>query len=346
MTLTNQWALQDDAASTTVVDGPGVDDGTLTNAGNTSASSVAGPGGDFPKALSFDGTDDYVLIVLDQIELGLNVTNFSIAGCYKPDDPSPSAVQCIFESGGLSNGTCVYVYNDRLYAVLTISSTAYVASLPISGSDWRAFVFTRDGADLVLYDESGASDTATATTATDGGGSDTGIARGNDTQNFNSHVGSVNAADSSFAGSIAGISLYDHTLSSTEADTFFGDAGFGVANSAPTATNVFISGATHVGKTVTGNYTFNDADSDLEGASTFRWLRNDVAISGATNKTYKLVAGDIGTDILKFEVTPVAATGTSPGATVQSAAVTVTQPPENWEAAMRSHQQNLVPSGY
>jgi hypothetical protein len=86
------------------------------------------------------------------------------------------------------------------------------------------------------------------------------------------------------------------------------------------ASAVTISGTAEVGKTLTGNYTYADADGDLEGTSTFRWLRNDVAISGATSKTYVLVGADQGTTI-KFEVTPVAATGVSPGAPVQSGGV-------------------------
>jgi len=51
--------------------------------------------------------------------------------------------------------------------------------------------------------------------------------------------------------------------------------------------------------------------------STFRWLRNDIAITGATAINYTLTAADSGTAI-KFEVTPVAATGTSPGTAVQA----------------------------
>ncbi|MHB9027323.1 MAG: hypothetical protein ACYC9O_00990, partial [Candidatus Latescibacterota bacterium] len=92
------------------------------------------------------------------------------------------------------------------------------------------------------------------------------------------------------------------------------------ANTAPTATNVNITGVVQVGQTLTGNYTYSDADGDLEGTSTFRWLRGGVAIPGATAQTYTLVAVDQGT-MISFEVTPVAVTGITPGAPVQSAAV-------------------------
>jgi hypothetical protein len=92
------------------------------------------------------------------------------------------------------------------------------------------------------------------------------------------------------------------------------------ANTAPTATSVAITGTVEVGQQLTGTYTYNDADSDAEGSSTYRWLRDTVAIFGATAQTYTLVAADQGTSIV-FEVTPVALTGVSPGTAVASAAV-------------------------
>lgn len=57
--LNAHWKLQDNAASTTIVATVGAN-GTLTNAGNTSGRSVAGPGTLLPLAISFDGADDYV----------------------------------------------------------------------------------------------------------------------------------------------------------------------------------------------------------------------------------------------------------------------------------------------
>ncbi|MEK7580442.1 MAG: hypothetical protein AAB465_02435, partial [Patescibacteria group bacterium] len=89
-------------------------------------------------------------------------------------------------------------------------------------------------------------------------------------------------------------------------------------NSVPVAESVIITGTLWVGKTLTGNYTYYDANYDLQGISTYQWYRNNTAITGATSKTYKLVSADLGATI-KFEVTPKAATGKTPGATVQSA---------------------------
>ncbi len=90
------------------------------------------------------------------------------------------------------------------------------------------------------------------------------------------------------------------------------------ANTAPVASNVTVSGTAEVGFTLTGSYTYTDADNDPQGASTFRWLRNNIPIGGASGTQYTLVTADQGAQ-LRFEVTPVAQTGVSPGSTVQSA---------------------------
>ncbi len=101
------------------------------------------------------------------------------------------------------------------------------------------------------------------------------------------------------------------------------------ANAAPTASNVNISGTVANGQTLTGSYTYDDADTpkDEEGTSTFKWYRatddkgtGKAAIDGAVSKDYTVTAGDVG-KFLCFEVTPVAKTGTSPGTAVMSACV-------------------------
>ncbi len=89
-------------------------------------------------------------------------------------------------------------------------------------------------------------------------------------------------------------------------------------NVAPVASVVSISGTFAYNQLLTGNYTYTDADNDTEGTSTYRWLRDDVAIDGATSTTYTTVLADVG-HTLKFEVTPVASVGTTPGVAVESA---------------------------
>jgi hypothetical protein len=97
------------------------------------------------------------------------------------------------------------------------------------------------------------------------------------------------------------------------------------ANQAPTASAVSISGNAVQGQTLTGNYTYNDAEANPQGTSTFRWTRsddssgtNETVISGASAKTYVVAAADVG-KYIKFYVTPVASSGTTTGAEVGSA---------------------------
>ena len=88
--------------------------------------------------------------------------------------------------------------------------------------------------------------------------------------------------------------------------------------SAPVSSSVSISGNAVEGSTLTGTYTYSDAEGDLESGTTFRWLRDGVAISGETSLTYVIVSADSGA-VLTFEVTPNAATGSpSQGAVVTS----------------------------
>lgn len=95
-------------------------------------------------------------------------------------------------------------------------------------------------------------------------------------------------------------------------------------NTAPTATGVSVNGTLEVGNALTGNYTYNDADNDIQGTSTFKWYRSDDAtgtnkapISGATSKTYILTSADKG-KYISFEVTPIAIAGTTTGTPVES----------------------------
>jgi len=104
-------------------------------------------------------------------------------------------------------------------------------------------------------------------------------------------------------------------------------SGYLAINSAPVASSVVIDNPTFakVGQTLTGSYSYSDADSDAEGTTTFRWLSSSTengtytAISGATTQSYTVTLSDA-TKYLKFEVTPVASAGASPGTVVLSAA--------------------------
>ncbi|MCK9334220.1 MAG: T9SS type A sorting domain-containing protein, partial [Candidatus Cloacimonetes bacterium] len=98
-------------------------------------------------------------------------------------------------------------------------------------------------------------------------------------------------------------------------------------NTAPYASGVSITNPNNakVGQTISGSYTFNDDDLDLEGTSTFRWLKAESLngyyspIDGATAQDYTVQPADA-EHYLKFEVTPVADGGTNPGTAVLSEA--------------------------
>jgi len=88
------------------------------------------------------------------------------------------------------------------------------------------------------------------------------------------------------------------------------------ADTPPTATNVTFTGTLQVGEILTGDYNYDDVESDAEASSTFKWYRSDdtsgtgkVEIAGATAKTYTLVSADEG-KYISFEVTPANANGT------------------------------------
>ena len=80
-----------------------------------------------------------------------------------------------------------------------------------------------------------------------------------------------------------------------------------------------ISGGLNVGNILTGNYTYSDAEGDIEGNSIYEWLISSnpsgtpsTIIGGATSRTYQLTLADQG-QYLIFRVTPVALFGTTNG---------------------------------
>jgi len=94
-------------------------------------------------------------------------------------------------------------------------------------------------------------------------------------------------------------------------------------NAAPTAKDVKINGTADVGQTLTGSYTYDDAESDTQGTSTFSWYTaadaacttDRTAVAGATSQTYTVQIADAG-KFLCFGVTPVATSGTLTGTEV------------------------------
>ncbi|PHR98827.1 MAG: hypothetical protein COA78_25565, partial [Blastopirellula sp.] len=101
-------------------------------------------------------------------------------------------------------------------------------------------------------------------------------------------------------------------------------------NAAPMVINVVVTdtnGETSiVGDTLMASYVYADIESDAEGESAIRWLRNDVIISSATEMSYTLVDTDADKAI-RFEVTPKAATGTLIGIAATSDVINVMSAP-------------------
>ncbi len=101
-------------------------------------------------------------------------------------------------------------------------------------------------------------------------------------------------------------------------------SGGGSSNSAPVASQVSIQGQAVVGQTLTGEYTYHDANGDLEGQSVYKWYRSNnelgtdkSLIAGANSHTYTLTVNDEGKYIF-FQVIPVAVTGNAVGMPVMS----------------------------
>jgi hypothetical protein len=109
---------------------------------------------------------------------------------------------------------------------------------------------------------------------------------------------------------------HDATLQTTETATLTV-----TEQHAPVASNVSISGTLRVGQRLDGSYEYSDDDLDGEGATSYQWYADDEAIPGATSTTYTLTTNERGKTI-RFQVTPVASAGITPGSAVLSSPTT------------------------
>ncbi|MGF1585125.1 MAG: Omp28-related outer membrane protein [Bacteroidales bacterium] len=117
---------------------------------------------------------------------------------------------------------------------------------------------------------------------------------------------------------------YRAVLRSGDCGTANSDSFSVRVNHPPVASNVEISGSLEIGNTLTGNYTYSDAEDDPQGESQFKWYRaddengtNESVIPGETELSYTLTPEDAGL-YLAFEVTPVAQAGTPTGEAAKS----------------------------
>lgn len=85
-----------------------------------------------------------------------------------------------------------------------------------------------------------------------------------------------------------------------------------------------VANAQKPGDVLVGEYTYYDAEGDLEFGSTYQWYRGDTPIPGATDINYTITEEDIGTT-LYFEVTPRSLTGISPGEPFKSEGIEISK---------------------
>ncbi|RZI56032.1 MAG: hypothetical protein EOP37_25780 [Rubrivivax sp.] len=99
---------------------------------------------------------------------------------------------------------------------------------------------------------------------------------------------------------------------------------FSTGNGGPVALNVVIAGKVEVGEVLSATYSYSDAENDAEEAAIFQWYRandalgtGEVAITGATASTYKLLSVDE-FKFIRVGITAKAKTGTTSGTQVKS----------------------------
>jgi len=237
-------------------------------------------------------------VTLDSLEI-------SVQGGGYPKQGSTIVITMYYRVADISEGESMYVYGIATGAVDQAQIKWYPSSNG-TGTASNQNVSVNQVANTIPYDEDGngyqSSHTATFTLPAPPSSS---------YKSFKIN-GKVYAAtsDDEFTYFYSGIKLSKNYLT---------------INNPPVASNVIIVEPTlaRVGQTITGDYEYSDPDSDSEGTSTYRWLSCSTengtyaAISGATSLSYTVQSSDAN-KYLKFEVTPVASAGQSPGTAVLS----------------------------
>ncbi len=119
-----------------------------------------------------------------------------------------------------------------------------------------------------------------------------------------------------FRGLMDEVAIYNRALSPVEVSHLH--LGLPLpSDHPPVADNPTIAGTPQPGKTLTGSYTYSDANGDPEGASLYTWYRGAMAdgsdkapLDGAHSRTYTVRAEDV-SRYLFFQVTPIAQSGTA-----------------------------------
>lgn len=199
--LIGHWPCQDNAASTTVAGLVG-GDGTLTGAGNTSASSVAGPNSAYPLAISLDGVNDSV--PLPDISATSATATFSM---WIKRSGTQSSYTSLLTSRATSNCSLglSYTSTDRLgyYWDNLHYDFDFGSDADITDNTWTHIAVTVSGTAAVLYVNGASVGTNTATHGS--------VLWGDDF-----YISDDNAGDRFFTGAVADVRVYNRTLSPTD----------------------------------------------------------------------------------------------------------------------------------
>jgi hypothetical protein len=131
-----RYNLQDDAASTTIVAAVG-SNGALVGGSNTADITTTGPGGSFPKALHFDGTDDYI----NSADVTFAANAAGTIACWVKLDTLGGAL-CASGGGGATDDA---IHLQQTQAVVRVSDATDTLTWNsnIAVDTWYHFVFTR-----------------------------------------------------------------------------------------------------------------------------------------------------------------------------------------------------------
>jgi len=266
--------LQDNAASTTVVAAVG-SNGTLTGAGNTSASSAVGPGGLLPLSLTFDGTNDYV----DFPSVTGSGTSATFI-CWVWRNGNQSAFDGLFKAStsGLIMGSATelrYIWNG------TSSTFNWSSGITIPNQSWCLCAVTITPTEGKLYCISS---------------SGTSVATNTVTHASNSYMASMKVANDSNAGGrfanirAAGCLVYDTTFTQAMLESIYSGV---IAGSTPS--NILsptIAGTTKVDRylqATVGEFVNDDSVSYQWYENTANSTSGGTPISGATSLTSPLI---------------------------------------------------------
>lgn len=181
---------------------PSSNHGTVYGATNTTDRK-----GQSNKALSFDGTDDYIDMGDQDNLIG---TGYSFSGWIKPNDltGTEGIFDKIDEDSAGKEGIVVLKYN----AALQVYADSFATDCSDDdffdiGDIWYHFVAIVDGTGCYIYRNGVLGDTGTATTITD--------------NNVNFYVGQEDYLSRYFTGSIDDVRIYDRAITQTEVTSLY-----------------------------------------------------------------------------------------------------------------------------